>query len=76
MVLYPEIVNYADMTRSGLYMRNPNTGISGSDIKIGADGTYLYIIHFKFGSSGTIDIATIYNHSKYWIGFANDWREL
>ena len=68
MILYTEIVNYVDMTHSGLYMRNPSIGISGSDIKIGADGTYLYIIHFKFGTLGTIDIATIYNHSKYWIG--------
>ena len=70
------IVNYADMTVNGLYTREPSTGISGSDINIGWDGTYLYIAHFKFGNLGTIDIATIYNHSKYWIGFANDWREI
>ena len=70
------IVNYADMTVNWLYTREPSTGISGSDINIGWDGTYLFIAHFKFGNIGTIDIATIYNHSKYWIGFANDWREI
>ena len=70
------IVNYADMTVSGLYVREPSTGISGSDIKIGGDGTYLFIAHFKFDTIGSLDIATIYNHTRYWIGFGNDWREL
>ena len=70
------IVNYADMTVSGLYAREPSTGTSGSDIKIGGDGTYLFIAHFKFDTIGSLDIATIYDHTRYWIGFGNDWREL
>jgi len=70
------IANYADMTMSGLYVRNPNTPLSGSDINIGWDGTYLFIAHLKFGTMGCLDIATVYNHTKYWIGFSNDWREL
>lgn len=70
------IVNYEDMAETGLYNREPSTGTSGSNIPIGWDGTYLCIAHFRFMNGCYIDIATVYNHSKYWIGFSNDWREL
>ena len=74
---WPEITNYEDMTHNGLYARNPSVGISGSDIKIGFDETYLFVVHFNFAYLHcSIDIATVFNHSKYWIGFNNDWREL
>lgn len=69
------VTNFADMKCTGIYERNPSVGVSGSDIPIGWDGTYLYIAHFQF-SGMNIDIATVYNHSKYWIGSGNVWKEL